>query len=109
MFLRKNLIIKLLCFILFPRILYIEIFYTNNDALQGGVLSIVSKKIDSDSLAEKLGSAGICVRAGLHCAPMAHETAGTLDTGTVRFSFSPFNKQEEIDLTARILKKTLNN
>lgn len=87
----------------------IEIFYTNNDALQGGVLSIVSKKIDSDSLAEKLGSAGICVRAGLHCAPMAHETAGTLDTGTVRFSFSPFNKQEEIDLTARILKKTLNN
>jgi len=27
------------------------------------------------------------VRAGLHCAPLAHESAGTLDTGTVRISF----------------------
>ena len=30
---------------------------------------------------------GIAVRAGLHCAPLAHESAGTLQTGTVRVSF----------------------
>ena len=36
-----------------------------------------------DFLAEQ----GIGVRAGLHCAPLAHESAGTLDTGTVRVSF----------------------
>ena len=30
---------------------------------------------------------GIAVRAGLHCAPLAHESAGTLTTGTVRVSF----------------------
>ena len=34
-----------------------------------------------------LGQRGIAVRAGLHCAPLAHESAGTLDTGTVRISF----------------------
>ena len=40
-------------------------------------------------LGAELGRRGVCVRAGLHCAPLAHETAGTLETGTVRLSFSP--------------------
>jgi selenocysteine lyase/cysteine desulfurase len=38
-------------------------------------------------MARKLADAGIAVRAGLHCAPLAHESAGTLETGTVRVSF----------------------
>lgn len=42
---------------------------------------------DCEELAEKLGRRGVAVRAGLHCAPMAHESAGTLDRGTVRVSF----------------------
>ena len=37
--------------------------------------------------AEVLGNNGIAVRAGLHCAPLAHESAGTLKSGTVRISF----------------------
>ena len=53
---------------------------------QGGTISFVSK-FDCEKLAELLGKQGICVRAGLHCAPLAHESAGTLDTGTVRISF----------------------
>ena len=40
-----------------------------------------------EELAGFLGRQGVCVRAGLHCAPLAHESAGTLDTGTVRVSF----------------------
>lgn len=40
-----------------------------------------------EEMAEFLGKHGICVRAGLHCAPLAHESAGTLETGTVRVSF----------------------
>lgn len=42
---------------------------------------------DCEELAEKLAHRGIAVRAGLHCAPLAHESAGTLETGTVRVSF----------------------
>ena len=43
--------------------------------------------IDCEEAAQKLAKQGIAVRAGLHCAPLAHESAGTLDTGTVRVSF----------------------
>lgn len=43
--------------------------------------------MDCEAAAEILAQTGIAVRAGLHCAPLAHESAGTLDTGTVRVSF----------------------
>ena len=43
-----------------------------------------------------LARAGIAVRAGLHCAPLAHRTAGTLETGTVRLSFSHWNTAGEV-------------
>ncbi len=53
---------------------------------QGGTVSFVPH-IDCETLAQKLAWWGIAVRAGLHCAPLAHESAGTLETGTVRVSF----------------------
>ena len=43
--------------------------------------------MDCEEAAEMLAKQGIAVRAGLHCAPLAHESAGTLKTGTVRVSF----------------------
>jgi len=42
---------------------------------------------DCEEAADLLAQQGIAVRAGLHCAPVAHESAGTLQTGTVRVSF----------------------
>ena len=42
---------------------------------------------DCQTLCDRLAGAGIALRAGLHCAPLAHKSAGTLDTGTVRVSF----------------------
>ena len=42
---------------------------------------------DCEEAAEYLAGKGIAVRAGIHCAPLAHESAGTLDSGTVRVSF----------------------
>ena len=53
---------------------------------QGGTVSFVPQ-CDCEAAAEYLGNKGIAVRAGLHCAPLAHESAGTLQTGTVRVSF----------------------
>lgn len=44
-------------------------------------------KADCEEIAATLGRRGIAVRAGLHCAPLAHESAGTLEKGTVRVSF----------------------
>lgn len=42
---------------------------------------------DCETAAARLGREGIAVRAGLHCAPLAHESAGTLDRGTIRISY----------------------
>ncbi len=53
---------------------------------QGGTLSFQCPE-DCEEGAEKLAQLGIAVRAGLHCAPLAHESAGTLDRGTIRISF----------------------
>lgn len=53
---------------------------------QTGTVSFVPRE-DCEEFAEKLAKQGVAVRAGLHCAPMAHESAGTLATGTVRVSF----------------------
>ena len=47
------------------------------------------------------------MRAGLHCAPLAHESAGTLETGTVRFSLSAFNTEREILEIAKHIRSCL--
>ena len=64
---------------------------------QGGVLSFTAEGTDCEDVGQALGRRGIAVRAGLHCAPLAHCTAGTLETGTVRVSFSAFNTPQEVD------------
>lgn len=53
---------------------------------QSGTVSFLGEG-DCEALAEQLAHRGVAVRAGLHCAPLAHESAGTLETGTVRVSF----------------------
>ena len=53
-------------------------------AHQGGTVSFRGKT-DCQTLCD--GLPGIALRAGLHCAPLAHRSAGTLETGTVRASF----------------------
>jgi cysteine desulfurase family protein len=47
----------------------------------------------------------IACRAGLHCAPDAHRTLGTFEQKLVRFSFSYFNNEREIDQAILSLKK----
>jgi len=53
---------------------------------QSGTVSFLPD-MDCEEAARLLAEQGVGVRAGLHCAPLAHESAGTLDTGTVRISF----------------------
>lgn len=53
---------------------------------------------DSALIGECLASQyDICVRTGAHCAPLAHLALGTKEQGAVRFSFSYFNTEDEID------------
>ena len=86
-----------------------KLFRSPDPSVQTAVLSAVPRTIDPDSFAESLGEHGVAVRSGLHCSPTAHATAGTLRSGTVRFSFSPFNTARQIDLAAEICKRILKN
>lgn len=43
------------------------------------------------------GSYGICVRTGLHCAPLIHQYLGTLPLGTVRVSISCMTTEADVD------------
>lgn len=64
---------------------------------QAGVLSFTVSGMQPEQVAEQMASRGVALRAGLHCAPFAHRTAGTLPDGTVRMSLSAFNRAFEID------------
>lgn len=57
---------------------------------------------DCEEAAQSLARQGIAVRAGLHCAPYAHDSEGTLETGTVRvsFDFEAANAQTDAFLRA---------
>lgn len=83
----------------------LRLYLADDPAVQAGVLSLQHESLDAEQAAEKLGERGIAVRAGLHCAPLAHESAGTLDRGTVRFSFSPFLRWEQVEAAAGITKE----
>ena len=60
---------------------------------------------DCEEAAEVLARQGIAVRAGLHCAPLAHESAGTLETGTVRVSLGFDTPKAQIDAFLRAAAK----
>lgn len=72
---------------------------------QAGVLSFQVRGMECEAVAERLGEEGIAVRAGLHCAPLAHKSAGTLESGTVRASFSAFNRLEEVTRLAEVVTR----
>ena len=50
-----------------------------------------------EEIAVSIAAELIAVRAGLHCAPLAHQSAGTLEAGTVRASVSAFNTPREVE------------
>lgn len=75
----------------------VEVFASPGLINQAGVVSIRVPTMDCEDVGEALGRADIAVRAGLHCAPLAHQSAGTFESGTVRISFSAFNQLGEVD------------
>ncbi len=85
----------------------IDVIYDPTFANQSGVVSVTSPLLDVDALADLLAEQGICTRAGLHCAPLAHTTGGTLDTGTLRFSFGYGNTLAQVDGATRTLRTIL--
>lgn len=75
-------------------------------SLQGAVVSLNIGDLDSSEVSFALNDRfDIYVRPGLHCAPLAHETIGTLKQGTVRFSMGPFTSEKDIEYSIEALRK----
>lgn len=62
--------------------------------------------IDSSAFSDELSFAyDISTRAGAHCAPLMHKAMNTVEQGAVRFSFSHYNTEEEIDTAIKAVKE----
>ena len=74
------------------------------DEERGAVISFSVMNCDPAEIGFRLDREyEICVRTGLHCSPLAHETIGTHPTGTIRVSPGPFTTDEEIETFVRAL------
>jgi len=85
----------------------VQLYAAPETVTQGPVLSFNLRGMDCQDVAERLSQRGIAVRAGLHCSPLAHRSAGTEHSGTVRLSFSVFNTEQEIHRFIHALKAIL--
>lgn len=66
------------------------------------VLSVNVGTLSSEEVARELDRHGVAVRAGLHCAPLAHRRFGTLPHGTVRLAPSAFSTRTEVEIICKL-------
>lgn len=86
-------------------------FYSKNwKDLESPIVSFNIGDIPSDEIALILDEDyNIQVRPGAHCAPLIHKHFGTEDQGIIRFSFSYFNTDEEVDVAIEAIKEISQN
>lgn len=83
----------------------LKLYSFNNILKNSGIVAFNINDIDSTETSCLLDKKyDIASRAGLHCAPLAHKTLGTEQTGVVRLSVGCFNTIEEIDYTLDALR-----
>lgn len=72
---------------------------------RAAVVAINIGDMDSGEVTFRLNSEfDIATRSGIHCAPLAHQTIGTIRQGAVRFSFGYFNTKSDVDKAIEALK-----
>lgn len=79
--------------------------YRHTNTSYAPVVSFALREKESSEVAAVLHQQGFCLRAGLHCAPLAHRTLGTETFGTIRFAPSVFNTPQQVDALLRALRK----
>ena len=62
------------------------------------IVALNIRDYDSSAVSDELAvTYGIATRPGAHCAPRMHQALGTTERGAVRFSFSCYNTEQEVD------------
>lgn len=84
----------------------IKVYGDFSGAQRCAVVSLNIGDYDSSEVSDELlMTYGISTRAGGHCAPLMHEALGTVEQGAVRFSFSHYNTDEEVETAIRAVKE----
>ncbi len=86
---------------------HVELYAGKPDERFAGILAFNVKGRHSNEVADSLDQAGVCVRGGLHCAPLAHKKLGTLERGAVRVSVGMFNTRRQMEKLAYLIKKII--
>lgn len=86
----------------------ITVYGDFSDDRRTAVVSLNVRDYDSGAVADELSEAfGIATRSGAHCAPRMHKALGTADQGAVRFSFSWFNTEDEVDAAIAAIRELI--
>ena len=88
------------------RIPDVRLYGDFEDPDRAAIVSLNLGEEDSGAVSDYLSQEyGIYTRSGGHCAPLMHQALGTKRQGVVRFSFSPFNTEEDVEAAVRALRE----
>ena len=84
----------------------VKIYGDFDDMNRCAIVTLNIGDYDSSEVSDELlMEYGISTRPGGHCAPLMHEALGTVEQGAVRFSFSHYNTDEEVDIAIRAIQE----
>ena len=74
--------------------------------VRGAIVTLNIRDYDSSAVSDALSeNYGIATRPGAHCAPRMHRALGTTEQGAVRFSFSCYNTEQEVEEAIRAVRE----
>ncbi|HBN82556.1 MAG TPA: cysteine desulfurase, partial [Clostridiales bacterium] len=84
----------------------IKIYGDFSTSDRAAIVSMNIGEYDSAKVSDRLAEDyDICTRSGGHCAPLMHQSLGTVEQGAVRFSFSHFNTSDEVDIGIKAIRE----
>ncbi len=82
------------------------LYGTNDFSKRSGIVMLNIANTDPGTVEALLDKKyNIAVRSGFHCAPLAHKSIGTYETGAVRFSFGYYNDEKQVEYAARAVRE----